>query len=101
MPTRNDNELGKLSTRLMLEYNALGPAAKAAWDARRDAWGAAEAQRSALSNQLLDIERLLRNINPLPVKHPARAQEDGLLAQAAELREQIAAIKIPRAPWQR
>lgn len=59
-------------------------------NAARVAAAAREAERQALVDQLLEVERQLRTINPLPAGHPALAQEPGLLAQAEVLRAAVA-----------
>jgi hypothetical protein len=92
------NPLGALSSALAVRAGRLEGAAKAANEARMAARSAALAERGELERQLLDTERQLRNINPLPAPHPARALEAGLLEQAESLRAQILAVEVPPHP---
>lgn len=90
--------LGALSTKLAVRAGCLTGAAKAAAEAKNAVRNAAIAERGELERQLQDVERQLRNVNPLPAKHPARALEAGLLSQAASLRVAIAAVVVPPHP---
>jgi hypothetical protein len=90
--------IGAFTVKAIFAYDALSPAGKAAWQAKAAARHAAIVARGAITDQVLDIERHLRNINPLPAAHPARALEDGLIAQAEQLRAEADAIVIPPHP---
>lgn len=93
------NPIEQFSDAIMFRYLSLSPSAKAAWDARAAVWQAAVQERDGYREQLANVERQLRNINPLPASHPACAQEPALLAQQAQLQAQIAAVDIPSPPW--
>jgi hypothetical protein len=95
---RFTNPVGALSAELAVRHGALPPTAKAALEARFAVRNAAIAERVELQQQLQDVERQIRNVNPLPAAHPARALEAGLLEQAAALRVAIDAVAIPPHP---
>lgn len=96
---RSNDPIGAATVKMIMMWDRMSESARAAHTAASQPKADAIAERTALQNQLLEIERQLRNINPLPPSHPAHAGEQSLIDEAAALRVAIDAVVIPSAPW--